>query len=180
MSLCAVGWKGAGQRRSHVGPQDPRGDAAAGGGSGAGGGAPGGGGRGAGDGPLDGVRLGGEVPRRWTGRADGPAGAGRPPQLSGAQLRRLDTLIMGRDPRQVQFAFGLWTREMVRVLIRREFGVGLSVVSVGRLLRSLGLSPQRPLGRAYQQHPEAVPAGKAERFPAIRAEAAAAGATVLV
>jgi transposase len=83
---------------------------------------------------------------------------GRPPQLSGAQLRRLDTLIVGRDPRQVQFAFGLWTREMVRVLIRREFGVGLSVVSVGRPLRSPGLSPQRPLGRAYQQHPEAVPA----------------------
>jgi len=105
---------------------------------------------------------------------------GRPPKLSGAQLRRLYTLIVGRDPRQVQFAFGLWTREMVRVLIRREFGVGLSVVSVGRPLRRLGLSPQGPLGRAYQQHPDAVEAGRAERFPAIRAEAAAAGATVLV
>jgi transposase len=45
---------------------------------------------------------------------------------------------------------------MIRALIWREFGVKLSVVSVGRLLRVMGLSPQRPLRRAYQQDPEAV------------------------
>jgi transposase len=103
---------------------------------------------------------------------------GRPRKLSGEQLRRLYTLIVGRDPRQLQFEFALWTREMVRVLIRREFGVALSVVSVGRLLRTLGLSPQRPLWRAYQQDPDAVERWKREEFPAIRAEAAKAGATV--
>jgi transposase len=37
--------------------------------------------------------------------------------------------------------------------IGREFGVRLSEVSVGRLLRKLGLSPQRPLYRAKQQNP---------------------------
>jgi hypothetical protein len=37
---------------------------------------------------------------------------------------------------------------MVRELIRREFGVRLSETSVGRLLRRLGFSPQRPLHRA--------------------------------
>src|ERR671926_1475140 len=81
---------------------------------------------------------------------------GRPPKLSGDQMRRLYTLIVGTDPRQLEFEFALWTREMVRVLIRREFGVSLSAVSVGRLLRTPGLSPQRPLFRAYQQDPEAV------------------------
>jgi transposase len=103
---------------------------------------------------------------------------GRPRKLSAEQLRRLYTLVVGRDPRQLEFEFGLWTREMVRVLIRREFGVALSVVSVGRLLRTLGLSPQRPLWRAYQQDPQAVERWKAEQFPAIRAEAATVGATV--
>jgi transposase len=103
---------------------------------------------------------------------------GRPPKLSGDQLRRLYTLVVGNDPRQLQFEFGLWTREMVRVLIRREFAVALSVVSVGRLLRKLGLSPQRPLWRAYQQDPAAVEAWKRQQFPAIRAEAAGCGATV--
>ena len=80
---------------------------------------------------------------------------GRPPKLSGAQLQRISTLVVGNDPRQLQFVFALWTRAMVRELIGREFGVRLSEVSVGRLLRKLGLSPQRPLYRAYQQNPEA-------------------------
>jgi transposase len=103
---------------------------------------------------------------------------GRPPKLSGEQLRRLYTLIVGRDPRQLSFEFALWTREMVRDLIRREFGVHLSAVSVGRLLRKLGLSPQRPLWRAYQQDPEAVQRWKSEQFPAIRDEARKLGATI--
>src|SRR5208283_4037464 len=88
------------------------------------------------------------------------------------------TLIIGNDPRQLSFEFALWTREMVRELIRREFKVRLSVVSVGRLLRKLGLSPQRPLWRAYKQNRVAVERWKNEDYPAIRAEAAAMGATI--
>ncbi len=103
---------------------------------------------------------------------------GRPPKLGGPQLSRLYALIAGRDPRQMQFEFALWTREMVREVIRREFGVALSVVSVGRLLRKLGMSPQRPLHRAYQQDPEAVERWKKETYPAIRAAAEAAGAVI--
>ena len=103
---------------------------------------------------------------------------GRPPTLSGAQLARLYHLVVGNDPRQLRFTFALWTRAMIRELIRREFGVRLSEVSVGRLLRKLGLSPQRPLYRAYQQNPEAVARWKAETYPKIRAEAAATGGTV--
>jgi transposase len=103
---------------------------------------------------------------------------GRPPKLSGAQLQRIYTLVVGNDPRQLQFVFALWTRAMVRELIGREFGVRLSEVSVGRLLRKLGLSPQRPLYRAYQQNPEAVARWKAETYPQLRAQAAEVGATI--
>jgi transposase len=103
---------------------------------------------------------------------------GRPPKLTGAQLARLYTLVVGNDPRQLRFAFALWTRAMVRELVRREFGVRLSEVSVGRLLRKLGLSPQRPLYRAYQQNPEAVARWKAETYPQLRAQAAQVGATI--
>ncbi|MGH8602210.1 MAG: helix-turn-helix domain-containing protein [Gammaproteobacteria bacterium] len=45
---------------------------------------------------------------------------GRPPKLSGAQLRKLYTLIVGANPRQLQFELSLWTRDIVRELIRRE------------------------------------------------------------
>jgi len=103
---------------------------------------------------------------------------GRPPRLGGQQMSRLYGLIVGQDPRQMQSGFALWTREMVREVIRREFGVRLSVVSVGRLLRKLGLSPQRPLHRVYQQNPEAVDRWKREEYPAIRARAEAEGATI--
>ena len=103
---------------------------------------------------------------------------GRPPKLSGAQIARLYELVVGSDPAQFSFEFALWTREMVRQVIRREFKVALSVVSVGRLLRTMGLSPQRPLYRAYQQNPEAVERWKQEQFPAIRTQAKAEGATI--
>jgi transposase len=103
---------------------------------------------------------------------------GRPPKLSGGQIARLYELIVGADPAQFSFAFALWTRDMVRQVIRREFRVALSVVSVGRLLRTMGLSPQRPLYRAYQQNPEAVARWRDEEFPAIRDRAKAEGAAI--
>ena len=103
---------------------------------------------------------------------------GRPPRLNATQISKLYGFIVGVDPRQLSFEFALWTREMVREVIRCEFGVRLSVVGVGRLLRTMGLSPQRPLHRAYQQDPDAVEAWKTEVFPVIRAEAKKAGATV--
>jgi transposase len=103
---------------------------------------------------------------------------GRPSRLGGQQLSRLYALIVGSDPRQLSFEFALWTRAMVREVIRREFGVALSEVSVGRLLRTIGLSPQRPLHRAYQQDPEKVRHWKTEEFPAIGKEAKKAGATI--
>jgi Winged helix-turn helix/DDE superfamily endonuclease len=85
--------------------------------------------------------------------------------------------MAGNAPRQLSFEFALWNRKMIRELIRCDFNVRLSVVNVGRLLRKLGLSPQRPLWRAYQQNRVAVERWKSEEYPAIRAEAAAVGAT---
>jgi transposase len=36
---------------------------------------------------------------------------GRPSKLSGPQLQRIYTLVVGNDPRQLQFTFALWTRD---------------------------------------------------------------------
>ena len=69
---------------------------------------------------------------------------GRPPRLDGKQLRWLYQVVTTKSPLQYRFEFALWTRGMVRDLIRERFGVRLSDVSVGRLLRKLGLSPQKP------------------------------------
>src|SRR4029450_13077309 len=57
---------------------------------------------------------------------------GRPPTLSGAQLQRVYTLVVGNDPRQLQFSVAFWTLRVVTCVMRREFAVRLSEVSVGR------------------------------------------------
>jgi transposase len=108
-----------------------------------------------------------------TKKTRGPAA-----KLNDEQMRRLYTLIVGNNPLQLSFGFALWTRKMVAELIWRQFKVRLSEISVGRLLAKLGMSPQRPLYRAYQQDPEKVRAWKEETYPAIRAEAKRVGAAV--
>ena len=59
-----------------------------------------------------------------------------------------------------------------------RIGRGDDPQGVGHLLRRLGLSPQRPLYRAYQQNPEAVRQWKEERYPAIREQARQEGAEI--
>ncbi len=104
---------------------------------------------------------------------------GRIPRLTDKYRERLRKLVVGRDPRQLQFEFALWTRQMVRELIKREFGVDYTLQAVGNILHDMGLSPQRPLVRAYEQDPERVRRWKEEEYPAIRKAAKAAGGTIL-
>lgn len=104
--------------------------------------------------------------------------SGRPRKLDGAALQKLYRVITQNNPLQLKFSFALWTRSMVRQLIRDEFGVRLSDVSVGRLLRKLGLSPQKPLRRAYQRDPDAVRRWKEEEYPAIQKWAKRSGASI--
>lgn len=96
---------------------------------------------------------------------------GRPPKISGKQIERLYKILTQKSPLQLKFEFALWTRAMVRELIRDKFGVRISDVSVGRLLRKMGLSPQKPLRRAYEQNPEEVQTWMNETFPEIQSEA---------
>ena len=103
---------------------------------------------------------------------------GRPRRLSDQQMAQLRSLIIGWEPRQLQLDFALWTRELVREVIRRKFGVDYTLQAVGNILRDLGLSPQRPLVRAYEQNPERVRRWKEEEYPAIHAAAKAAGGSV--
>lgn len=104
--------------------------------------------------------------------------SGRPTVLSDQQMIRLRAMIVGGDPRQHSFGFALWTRKLVAELIARKFAVRLSLPTVGRILKKLGMSAQRPLYRAYQQDPEKVREWKEQTYPSIRAQAAREGATI--
>jgi hypothetical protein len=59
------------------------------------------------------------------------------------------------------------TRPQVRDLVRHRFGIGLSLVTIGKYLRSWRLSPQKPIRKAYEQKPQAVAQGLEVDYPAI-------------
>jgi transposase len=104
--------------------------------------------------------------------------SGRPRKISAAQMRWIYQTVVGKSPLQYLFEFALWTREMIQVLLKQEFHLNLSVSSVGRLLRQLGLSCQRPLFRAYEQNPLRVEQWLREEYPTIRALAKKTGAEI--
>jgi transposase len=94
--------------------------------------------------------------------------SGRPLKLSGAMLRWIFRTVTTTNPLQLNFPFALWTREMVRDLIEKQCDIKLSVVSVGRLLKKLGLSCQKPFMRAFQQDPVLVQQWIEEDYPKIK------------
>jgi transposase len=103
---------------------------------------------------------------------------GRPTKLTAAQQAQVFRWINGRDPRQYGLDFGLWTRQIAATLIEQKFGVRLGVTAVGRLLSRLGLTPQKPLQRAYQRDPQAIERWQRETYPGIAAAARQSGADV--
>jgi transposase len=96
---------------------------------------------------------------------------GRPRKLTKQQETRVLRWIHGKNPMQYGFDFALWTRALVRDLIKREFDVSLNLASIGALLARLGLTPQKPLERAYQRDPAAIERWQRETFPAIAKQA---------
>ncbi len=103
---------------------------------------------------------------------------GRPKKLNGRQIAWIYKTVVDKNPLQLKFPFALWTRAMVGVVIKKQFGIKLSDASVGRLLRQLGLSCQRPLFRAYQKNSKHVEQWKQNVFPEIKKRAKKLGATI--
>ena len=103
---------------------------------------------------------------------------GRPRSLTPRQEQQVFRWINGRDPRQYGLDFGLWTRSVVSDLIAQKFGLRLGLTAVGELLAKLGLTPQKPLQRAYQRDPEAIKRWQDEIFPSIARQAKAEGGDI--
>ena len=103
---------------------------------------------------------------------------GRPRKLNGRIIRWVYRVVVGSDPRQYKFPFALWTRNAIATLIYQRYDIRLSANSVGRLLVQLGITPQKPLWRAYQQDPERVRRWVEEEYPSIAKETKQLGAEI--
>jgi transposase len=99
-------------------------------------------------------------------------------KLTDKQKLTVRSWIVGKDPRQYGFDFGLWTRQIVAELIETKFGIPMGLTAVGRLLASLDITPQRPLRRAYERSPQAVTHWVEKDYPALRRRARKEGATI--
>jgi transposase len=103
-----------------------------------------------------------------------PAGT----EVARPEAGRVVRVILRQCPDQLRLPFALWTREAVQQLLATRFGVTVSVWTVGPYLKAWGLTPQKPLRRAYERDPGAVRRWLEETYPAIRAEAHAVGAEI--
>jgi transposase len=99
-------------------------------------------------------------------------------QLKPLQAARTVRMITDRCPDQLKMPFALWTREAVGQLIEEKFGITLSVWTVGRYLARWGLTPQKPLRRAFEKNPKAVRRWLEEEYPRIQRQAKRVGAEV--
>jgi transposase len=106
-------------------------------------------------------------------KSDGPS-----PKLTESQRQTVRRWIVGKDPRQWGFDFGLWTRKIVQQMIVDRFAVSLALPSVGHLLTALEITPQKPLRRAYERDEAAVTKWKVETYPKLRRRAWKNGAEI--
>jgi transposase len=106
---------------------------------------------------------------------EGMSRGGRPQgslrALSAKEERRAQALICGQCPDQLSMPFALWTRAAIRELIRKEFGIRLSIRGVGEYLARWGYTPQKAARRAYERDDAAVKDWLEIEYPKIRARA---------
>jgi transposase len=92
---------------------------------------------------------------------------GRPSALVQKDRARLAQLPL-RGALANGFPTELWTLARVAALIEREFGHAFSISYVWTLLRELGFSAQRPVGRATQRDEQAIVHWKTKRWPTLK------------
>jgi transposase len=113
--------------------------------------------------------------RRWNAayRKQGASGVaaravpGRPCKLSMRQRARLERMLL-RGAAANGFESDLWTCPRVAQVIARGFGIHYHVDHIGRLLRSLGWTPQRPTRRALERDEEGIQRWIKQEWPRIK------------
>jgi transposase len=107
------------------------------------------------------LQRGGKRAMRKAGRA------GRKPRLRPQDLRRIEKGLK-RGPEALGYETSLWTSWRVAHLIEYECEVKYHPSQAWRILRQLGWSCQRPIGRALEREEEKIRAWKQKRWPEIK------------
>lgn len=92
---------------------------------------------------------------------------GRPPKLDEKDAERLRALLL-KGARAAGYSTDLWTCPRVAQVIEARFGVNYHVDHVGRLLHSLGFSPQKPTKRALERNEDGIRQWVEKDWPRIK------------
>jgi len=92
---------------------------------------------------------------------------GAKPRLTLEQKKRIPELLK-QGPEAFGFRGDVWTRDRVATVIRGEFGISYHPVHVGRILRDLGWTRQKPKHRAQQRDEKAICCWQEERWPELQ------------
>lgn len=95
---------------------------------------------------------------------------GRPCKLSERERARLEQVLL-KGARAAGYPTDLWTCPRVAAVIKKRFRVGYHVDHVGRLLRSMGWSPQKPVRRARERDEKAIRRWVKETWPRVKKRA---------
>jgi transposase len=92
---------------------------------------------------------------------------GRPPKLDSEERETLEHFLL-QGPRTLGYPTDLWTCARVAAVIRRKFKVRYHVDHIGRLLRSMGWTPQKPERRARERDEAAIEGWVKKEWPRIK------------
>lgn len=93
--------------------------------------------------------------------------AGRLPRLTSTQQEELKTALV-KGPQAYGYDTALWTIGRVAALIKEQTGCEYHPGHVWKILRRLGWSSQRPVGRALERDEAAIEHWKKKQWPAIK------------
>jgi transposase len=96
---------------------------------------------------------------------------GRPPRLTDAQVRDIVQCIL-RGARANGFETDLWTLPRIARLIKKRHGITYDVDHLSRLMRSWGLSWQKPATRPIERDQRAIDHWVGHDWPRIKKKSA--------
>lgn len=92
---------------------------------------------------------------------------GRPPKLTAKQKKRLITILL-KGALAYGYSTDIWTTARIACVIEENFGVEYHRDHIGRLMKSLGWSWQKPKKRALERDEARIEKWKREHWPRVK------------
>ncbi len=99
----------------------------------------------------------------------------RETRLSADEMARLPELLE-RGAGYFGFRGEVWTRKRIGTVIKQEFGVSYTPVHIGRVLKAIRWSSQKPVERASQRNEVAIEQWRVETWPLLQKKPSKKGA----